>query len=59
MTLRLCVLLWEQPGRGEDLGTFEGTVLGFLPAHGGTVLARDTVLDRHWVTSRVWLVLRK
>ncbi len=47
MTLRLCVLLWEQPGRGEELAKFEDTVLGFLPAHGGTVLARDTVLDRH------------
>lgn len=46
MTLRICVLLWEQPGRARELAAFEDTVLGFLAAHGGTVIARDTVLNR-------------
>jgi uncharacterized protein (DUF1330 family) len=46
VTLRLCVLLWEQPGRGKELAAFEDAVLALLPAHGGTVIARDTVLDR-------------
>jgi uncharacterized protein (DUF1330 family) len=44
--LRLCVLLWEQPGQGRELAAFEDAVLALLPAHGGTVIARDTVLAR-------------
>jgi hypothetical protein len=46
MSLRMCVLLWEQPGRGKELAEFEETVLARLPAYGGTVIARDTVIDR-------------
>ena len=46
MTLRMCVLLWEQPGRDKELAEFEDTVLARVPAHGGTVVSRDTVLDR-------------
>lgn len=46
MTLRMCVLLWEQPGREKDLAAFEDTVLALVPEHGGTVVARDTVIDR-------------
>lgn len=46
MTLRMCVLLWERPGRGKDLAEFEDTVLALVPAHGGTVVARETVIDR-------------
>jgi uncharacterized protein (DUF1330 family) len=46
MTLRMCVLLWEQPGQGRELAEFEDAVLARVPAHGGTVVARETVLDR-------------
>jgi hypothetical protein len=46
MTLRICVLLWETPGREKELAEYEDTVLALLPAHGGTVVSRDTVLDR-------------
>ncbi len=46
MTLRMCVLLWEQPGRGDELAEFEDTVLALLPSHGGMVIARHTVIDR-------------
>ena len=47
MTLRLCVLLWEHEGRAHDLETFEDAVLALLPNHGGRLLARDSVVDRH------------
>ena len=46
MTIRMCVLLWEQPGRETELAEFEDTVLARVPAHGGTVAARDTVINR-------------
>lgn len=46
MTLRLCVLLWEHTGRAEDLAAFEDAVLALLPAHGGRLLSRDSVVDR-------------
>ena len=46
MTLRMCVLLWEQPGRDTELAEFEDPVLARVPAHGGTVVARDTVVNR-------------
>ena len=46
MTIRMCVLLWEQPGRETELAEFEDTVLARVPAHGGTVVARDTVINR-------------
>jgi uncharacterized protein (DUF1330 family) len=46
MTLRMCVLLWEQPGRNEDLAEFEDAVLAMVPDHGGAVLSRETVIDR-------------
>jgi uncharacterized protein (DUF1330 family) len=46
MPLRLCVLLWERPGRGEDLAAFEDAVLDLLPSHGGRLLSRDRVVDR-------------
>jgi uncharacterized protein (DUF1330 family) len=46
MTLRMCVLLWEQPGRDKDLAEFEDAVLAMLADHGGTVISRDTVIER-------------
>jgi uncharacterized protein (DUF1330 family) len=46
VTVRLCVLLWEQPGQAKELAAFEDTVLALLPAHGGTVISRDTVTER-------------
>ena len=46
MTLRMCVLLWEQPGRDKDLAEFEDTVLAMVPDYGGTVVSRETVIDR-------------
>lgn len=42
----MCVLLWEQPGRDKDLAEFEDAVLAMLPDYGGTVISRDTVVDR-------------
>ncbi len=47
MKLRLWVLLWEQPGRETDLAAFEDAVLALLPAHGGRLISRDTVIDRN------------
>lgn len=46
MTIRLHVLLWESPGRADDLAVFEDAVLKLLPNHGGHLLMRDRVLDR-------------
>jgi hypothetical protein len=46
MTLRICVLLWEQPGRDKDLAKFEDAVLAMVPDYGGTVLSRETIIDR-------------
>lgn len=46
MTLRMCVLLWEQPGRDKDLTEFEDAVLAMLPDYGGTVISRETVIER-------------
>ena len=44
--MRMCVLLWEQPGRDKDLAEFEGAVLAMVPDYGGAVLSRETVIDR-------------
>ena len=44
--MRMCVLLWEQPGRDKDLAEFEDAVLAMVPDYGGTVLSRETVIDR-------------
>ena len=46
MTLRMCVLLWERPGRDKDLAEFEDAVLAMLPEYGGAVISRDTVIGR-------------
>ena len=42
----MCVLLWEQPGRDKDLAEFEDAVLAMVPDHGGTVVSRETVIER-------------
>jgi uncharacterized protein (DUF1330 family) len=47
MPLRLCVLLWEHAGRADDVARFEDDVLTLLPDHGGRLLSRDLVVDRH------------
>jgi uncharacterized protein (DUF1330 family) len=47
MPLRLCVLLWEHAGRARDVARFEDDVLTLLPDHGGRLLSRDQVVDRH------------
>jgi uncharacterized protein (DUF1330 family) len=47
MPLRLCVLLWEHTGRGGDVAAFEDEVLALLVNHGGRLLSRDSVVDRH------------
>jgi len=44
--LRMCVLLWEQPGRDKDLAEFEDAVLAMVADYGGAVLSRETVIDR-------------
>lgn len=46
LTIRLHVLLWDHPGRADDLAVFEDAVLALLPNHGGHLLIRDRVLDR-------------
>lgn len=46
MPLQLSVLLWEHPGRDEDLMIFEDAVLALLPTHGGRVVSRHVVLER-------------
>ncbi len=40
MSVTLCVLLWAQPGAGDDLIAYEDRVLGLVPGHGGQVLQR-------------------
>jgi hypothetical protein len=47
MPLRLCVLIWEHAGRADDVSRFEDDVLRLLPEHGGQLVSRDTVVDRH------------
>ena len=46
MPIQLCVLLWEHPGRGQDLAAFEDEVLALLPVHGGRLLSRHAVVGR-------------
>ena len=46
MPIHLCVLLWEQPGRGDDLAAFEDHVLALLPEHGGRLISRHVVMER-------------
>jgi len=43
MTLRLCVLLWPNPGRNDELRRYEDAVLPLLEEHGGRLVARETV----------------
>lgn len=54
MTVTLCVLLWERPGRADELVAYEDRVLTLLAAHGGRLLqrarrvgARDEPLEVH------------
>jgi len=42
MPIRLCVLLWEHPGRVRDLGAFEDDVLALLSEHGGRLISRTS-----------------
>ena len=46
MPIRLFVLLWEQPGRADDLAAFEDAVLALLPDHGCRLVSRDYVAER-------------
>lgn len=46
VALQLCVLLWEHPGRADDLAAFEDEVLALLADHDGRLLARSTVVQR-------------
>ena len=46
MPIRLCVLLWEHPGRGHDLAAFEDEVLALMSEHGGRLVSRDVVMER-------------
>lgn len=46
MPIRLCVLLWEKPGRAHDLTAFEDEVLALVPEHGGRLITRHVVVDR-------------
>jgi uncharacterized protein (DUF1330 family) len=36
----LCVLVWANEGRRDDLIAYENTVLAFIPDHGGRVVQR-------------------
>ncbi|MFD7311258.1 hypothetical protein [Promicromonospora sp. NPDC059942] len=38
--IRLCCLLWAQPGQEEGLTAYEDKVLALVPEHGGTVVQR-------------------
>lgn len=38
--IRLCCLLWAQPGQEAGLTAYEDKVLELVPEHGGTVLQR-------------------
>ena len=40
MDVTLCVLLWAQPGREDDLITYEDRVLPLVAEHGGRVRER-------------------
>jgi len=42
--VRLCVLLWANPGQEPALAAYEDTVLGLLADHGGRVLQRGSVV---------------
>lgn len=44
--IQLCVLLWEHPGRGQDLAAFEDEVLALLSEHGGRLISRHVVMER-------------
>jgi uncharacterized protein (DUF1330 family) len=46
MSIQLCVLLWEHPGRGHDLAAFEDEVLALLSEHGGRLISRHVVIER-------------
>jgi uncharacterized protein (DUF1330 family) len=46
MPIQLCVLLWEHPGRGQDLAAFEDEVLALLSEHGGRLISRHVVVER-------------
>ena len=46
MPIQLCVLLWEHPGRDDDLATFEDEVLELLSEHGGHLISRHVVTER-------------
>ena len=46
MAINLCVLLWEHPGRGDDLAAYEDEVLALLPSHGGRLVSRHVVVER-------------
>ncbi|WNV74316.1 hypothetical protein [Geodermatophilus sp. DSM 44513] len=47
MPIQLCVLLWEHPGRAQDLAAFEDEVLALLSQHGGRLISRHIVMERH------------
>lgn len=38
--IRLCCLLWAQPGQEAGLTAYEDKVLALVPEHGGAVLQR-------------------
>ena len=38
--VELCVLLWANEGRADELVAYEDAVLALLPDHGGRVLSR-------------------
>ncbi len=46
MSIQLCVLLWERPGRAHELAAFEDHVLALLSDHGGRLLSRHVVIER-------------
>ncbi|HWL98009.1 MAG TPA: hypothetical protein VNP20_11720, partial [Nocardioidaceae bacterium] len=46
MPIRLCVLLWEHPGRARDLAAFEDDVLALLSDHGGRLISRHVAIER-------------
>lgn len=46
MPIRVCVLLWEHPGRAHDLAAFEDEVLALLSEHGGRLVSRHVVIER-------------
>lgn len=46
MTVRLCALLWERPGRADELRAYEDAVLPLLADNRGRLMSRDTVTGR-------------